>query len=633
MIDRRRVGIMAVKLRPTREILSSAADHFTQCGDVRWTAFHTEHQWRMPRWCCNRTFVDCARHVDVGPRRSDLSSRFPHLVREIEAVAGVVEIRNAPALAPNGVVGAARRAGRIAPARSYRLVWRVALVVGLLQACYATGFIAKASCVVEGRRYFCLADDAMISMRYAANWAAGQGLVWNPGQRVEGYTNFLWTLVMGACHLPSLSPSHCCLLVQVLGLVTLWCGLVATVTLARSCRLLPTSACCAVVLAGTFYNLILFTLTGWETGVLACLVTFALARGVDALRHRQGALAPMLWLAPAVLVRQDVLPLTLFVFVFVWFCVRRGRTRLVLGLAVVAAVMAAHMVWRHHYYGDWLPNTYYLRLTGSPLANRLLPGLDQTLWTVGTLAFPLLLAATTLIRPKRWHFLLAGTFAVALLYQLYVGGDAAPTNRFVLPAALGLLVLAAEGIHRAMAALMERKTHAIGTVVRSGLTLVAVVTLNGLHWKHCLLLARPEGTSEAQANIMYAHAIDKIADPEAIVVVGWAGTFPYFSQRRCCDLLGKCDHHVARLPTRPGNDRPAHNKFDLQYTLTTYKPDIVLHWKDVSEAEALHDYRPVAVEVDGMEVLFCVRRGCPRISGGRPIGWPTFQQAHYRRPE
>src|SRR5262245_49032609 len=42
-----------------------------------------------------------------------------------------------------------------------------------------------------------LADDAFISFRYARNWAEGQGLVWNPGERVEGYTNFLWTFGIG----------------------------------------------------------------------------------------------------------------------------------------------------------------------------------------------------------------------------------------------------------------------------------------------------------------------------------------------------------------------------------------------------------------------------------------------------
>ena len=39
-------------------------------------------------------------------------------------------------------------------------------------------------------------DDAYISFRYARNLADGFGLVWNIGERVEGYTNFLWTLLM-----------------------------------------------------------------------------------------------------------------------------------------------------------------------------------------------------------------------------------------------------------------------------------------------------------------------------------------------------------------------------------------------------------------------------------------------------
>src|SRR5437762_4060818 len=40
-------------------------------------------------------------------------------------------------------------------------------------------------------------DDAYISYRYARNFARGLGLVYNPGERIEGYTNFLWTLLIG----------------------------------------------------------------------------------------------------------------------------------------------------------------------------------------------------------------------------------------------------------------------------------------------------------------------------------------------------------------------------------------------------------------------------------------------------
>ena len=53
-------------------------------------------------------------------------------------------------------------------------------------------------CLALAWQHRFLQDDAFISFRYARNLATGHGLVWNPGERVEGYTNFLWTLLMAA---------------------------------------------------------------------------------------------------------------------------------------------------------------------------------------------------------------------------------------------------------------------------------------------------------------------------------------------------------------------------------------------------------------------------------------------------
>ncbi len=61
-------------------------------------------------------------------------------------------------------------------------------------------FIARASAVVDGRRTFPLSDDCMISMSYARNLARCDGLVWNAGERVEGITDVLWTLLMAIPH-------------------------------------------------------------------------------------------------------------------------------------------------------------------------------------------------------------------------------------------------------------------------------------------------------------------------------------------------------------------------------------------------------------------------------------------------
>ena len=50
--------------------------------------------------------------------------------------------------------------------------------------------------VVHTLLYNFLNDDAYISFRYAQNLALHGELTYNLGERVEGYTNFLWTVLM-----------------------------------------------------------------------------------------------------------------------------------------------------------------------------------------------------------------------------------------------------------------------------------------------------------------------------------------------------------------------------------------------------------------------------------------------------
>jgi len=298
--------------------------------------------------------------------------------------------------------------------RSYRPAWGAFLVVALVQACYGAGFILRSSFVVEGRRYFCLFDDAMISMRYASNWANGQGFVWNAGERVEGYTSFAWTALMGFCHLLPLSPSGMCLLVQLLGIPVLWSCSAATVLLARSCRLMPAVACSAVVLSGTYYNLLFFSLFGMETGLLTALVTWGQARAAHAVRRKEGSTWSVLWLGPALLVRPDVLPLAPPIVACVLLTARRYRRRVLLGLLVAALPVVSHLLWRYEFYGQWLPNTYYLKATGWPIADRIGSGLIQAQWTAGCLGLAALFVAAAATRPKRWYVIPLSCFAVSI---------------------------------------------------------------------------------------------------------------------------------------------------------------------------------------------------------------------------
>jgi hypothetical protein len=378
-------------------------------------------------------------------------------------------------------------------------------------------------------------------------------------------------------------------------------------------------------MAGTFYNLMLFTLFGMETGLLTCLVTFALADSSKCIHKKRGRLTPMLWFAPAVLVRLDVIPVMLFVFAFLYFSVKKGRGRLILGLLLVVFVLLIHFLWRHHFYGEWLPNTFYLKATGWPLKSRIRAGIRDTFWTGVTLGFSALLALIAMLKPKRWHFLLFGSFALYVAYQLYIGGDIFSLNRFVLPASLGLFVLAAEGIHRLMILFIERKGKTFKVAVCVALTLFCMLTINIRYWDHYLFLKRPQSTPGNRVNIRYVIAIEKVADADASVAVGAAGAFPYFSGRLCFDMLGKCDPYIARLPAFSHIRLAGHNKYDILYTIKNFKPEIVLHASDMNLAEFRRLYHPVIVEVDGMKLPFCVRNDSSKVRGCRNLGWVTFQ--------
>src|SRR3712207_6208089 len=72
------------------------------------------------------------------------------------------------------------------------------------------------SLVVDGTRVFTLDDDQMVSMRYPRNLAEWHRLVLKPGGHVEGYTNFLWTLVVAGDHALGFGDAHAAVAVKVI---------------------------------------------------------------------------------------------------------------------------------------------------------------------------------------------------------------------------------------------------------------------------------------------------------------------------------------------------------------------------------------------------------------------------------
>jgi hypothetical protein len=295
-------------------------------------------------------------------------------------------------------------------------------------------FVARRGFRVGGELYFVLFDDAMISMRYARNLAEGYGLAWNPGDApVEGYTNFLWTLWMAVLHLAGLPDAKMSLLVSASGGLMLVLNLLVLRSLAmRFVPEVPAVAALTLWLTSLCLPLVYWTLMGLEVGLLALLtsLTMLLALRLTRAFHRRDLILLAAVLAAAVLVRTDQVVLGAVVLAFLGLRLppeRRVATLLTLGL-VVATTVGAHTAFRLAYYGDPLPNAYYLKVAGVTVGTRLTRGLGA-LGTSGleTLYVSVALAAVALWRVtpalRRDVALPIGVFLGQCAYSAIVGGD------------------------------------------------------------------------------------------------------------------------------------------------------------------------------------------------------------------
>ena len=122
-------------------------------------------------------------------------------------------------------------------------------------------------------------DDAFISLRYARNLVEGNGLVFNPGERVEGYSNFLWVMLAVAFMVVGAAPLAALKVVgTAAGLGAAWCTWRLGRRLFAGHRLGTAAAWLALVLVGTHSGLAVWSQGGLETNLFAFLMIGSVLR-------------------------------------------------------------------------------------------------------------------------------------------------------------------------------------------------------------------------------------------------------------------------------------------------------------------------------------------------------------------
>ena len=505
-------------------------------------------------------------------------------------------------------------------------------------------YIQKSAITVHGQTYYILFDDAMTSMRYAYNLVHGQGLVWNAGEYVEGYTNPLWVGYMALFHLLPIPINTIGLYIQLSGLFFLVLTLFFVRKIVEEFTDNIFVMLGAVVLTAFYNPLNIWALVGMEVSILALIVTAV----IWIVLHNSSRFTPWIYilLAVSTLFRIDMVVPYLAILTVLFFAQPQYRRQhLTWGLGLLILFLGGQTLARYFYYGELLPNTYFLKVTGWPISLRIMRGLYALIWFTYYMNWALvLLPFTMLIFRRDWKILLLFAVLVGqVAYSVYVGGDAWEThggaNRYIaiaMPLFFILFALAVyELLDRAVTSLGSGQVILIGSrLIYLVILVIAMLNFNLLlgEWKYIerwQLRRLPDYVAGNERNVNIALALQDITEPGASIAVTGAGTIPYLlPDRFAIDILGKTDPVIAHGPIRQslgipdvaflklGNEnrmRPGHMKWNYAHTFEKLKPDVIVSLWDETGKEAepyLQDY--VLAQIGKTTSVF-VRKHSPNI--------------------
>jgi arabinofuranosyltransferase len=412
---------------------------------------------------------------------------------------------------------------------------------------------------IGGLRHWVLHDDFMIAQRYARNLAQGHGLVFNPGEKVEGFSDPLMVLTV-CLPLEWLHVEGRQLGLFVWAVNGILSGLIALgLVFGLHGRHRPRVA--GLITAAVYLSLPhhgFFAHAGLEVYLQALCIMVVVAR------LREGGLA--FYVALAALPVAHAIDLPLWggaALVRLWEERRRWRDE-ARALVMAAVPMVGYFVFRLAYYGQIVPNTYYLK-AGDVMAPmhgfRYL--LDGAAWIAPVLVLFALGHWKTRGQGTLRFLALGVVFGPYLLFVTKLGGDNFQWYRFVFILVPALLELTVEAL-----ASLEGARWAAVLVTLVGLQLVT----NGwgyarAHEDNRWLLGWDRG------RVALGYAIKDNTEPGQVVALFGIGNAAYFAERYVIDMLGKAEPRIARKTPRKGW-RVGHQKDDPDYVMSR-RPDFV----------------------------------------------------------
>jgi hypothetical protein len=404
-------------------------------------------------------------------------------------------------------------------------------------------------------------EDALITYRYASNLARGDGLVFNPGERVLGTTAPLWAAILAGAGLvagPERIPVASSVLLLACGLAT---GLLVARALGRL-GIAPAVATLAVFLGLCHPDVVVAGTGGMETA----LVLLWMAMGLDALAARRFHCVA---LSCAFLVMTRLDGLAWAAVVAAWIALRE-RPIPWRAAGTFVLVLAPWLVFSTLYYGSPVPNTIAAKQVvsyGFMESHGARDLVAHLAWFAGAtggvvryeaaglrwvpvgvlLAFLVAGAAAAWGEPRRRLLLVLIAYPILVGALYWVGRAPRMFDWYLVPPLWCCLVLAAVGAGAAV-----RRTTPLAARIVLG---VALAVLAG-HFAAATRWTWTDQAKNQRAEVglrqSTAEWLRENTPPGATVATEAIGYLGWYSGRRILDLAGLTSPEVVRLRREHG---------------------------------------------------------------------------------
>lgn len=476
-------------------------------------------------------------------------------------------------------------------------------------------------------------DDAYISFVYARNAILGYGLTFNPSERVEGFTNFLWTAMMTPIVGAGLDVGR---VSSALGVAFAALTLVLVIRFPRLLGVATPIGWLAALWLVADGSFALWSVSGLETALFTFLLTYGAWLYLGA-SEQSTVLKSGIVFALAAMTRPEAVAVFALTVGHqaVWRILNQRklveRADLVRSGAF-CALFVPYWLLRWRYYHSFFPNSFYAKVTlGGPMA-QLERGWSHLQQFVGVhlgwlVLLPALLAlfvalvqyATADRRPPTADrrsptavYILAFPsraiaaqrvfgftyFAVLIVaysaYIVYVGGDWS-VGRFFVPILPAFYLLSAAGLFE-MARLVLHHSHLVTrAALFAGIGFAGVLGwTSSYNGEYTIFVRGFDAARATEARITAGRWLNAHVPRGTWIAVDAAGQVPYWSELPAIDMFGINDLHIGRLPVATlGKGTPGHEKFDLAYILARAPRYVIIYG---TLFDAVPEYRRLTVK-------------------------------------